>query len=320
MRDILARFRRIPNTYLNLALLIIALLLPLPLDNYLRAVLWQGGIYVLLGLSLNIVVGYAGLFQLGHAAFFAVGAYTVGILNLYLKVPILLGLPVAIVLAGGLGYLISRPILHLRGDYLAIVTIAFGEILRMLLVNNIGGITGGANGLSGIAQPSLFGFTFRTTLGHYYLVLGFVLLTIVAMRRLENSRLGRAWMYVREDETAAEAMGVDTVRVKAVAFLLGSAWAGLAGALYAGRISVISPDLGRFLESIIIFCIVVLGGAGSIPGIFVGTVGMVILPELFRFVKDWRDGFVGLAMVLMMIFRPMGLWPSRRIAMELGEE
>jgi branched-chain amino acid transport system permease protein len=235
-------------------------------------------------------------------------------------VPVLVGLPVAIVLAGLAGYLISRPILHLRGDYLAIVTIAFGEIVRMLLVNNVGGITGGSNGLSGIDQPTLFGFTFRTNLSHYYLVLFFVATMIVAVMRLQDSRLGRAWMYVREDQLAAEAMGVDTVHVKAVAFLLGSAGAGLAGALYASRISVISPDLSRFLESVIMFCIVVLGGVGSIPGVFVGTLGMVVLPELFRVVRDWRDLFVGLAMVLMMIFRPTGLWPSRRVAMEMEAE
>jgi branched-chain amino acid transport system permease protein len=311
------RFSRLPTRYWALPVLVVAILLPLPLDNYLRSVLWLTGIYALLGLSLNIIVGYAGLFQLGHAAFYAIGAYAVGILNIRYGVPILLGLPVAIVLAGLAGYLVSRPILHLRGDYLAIVTIAFGEIVRMLLVNNVGGITGGSNGLSGIAQPTIFGFRFHTLLQHYYLVLFFLVLTIIAMRRLENSRLGRAWMYVREDELAAEAMGIDTVRVKAIAFVLGSAWAGLAGVLYASRISVISPDLSRFLESVIMFCIVVLGGAGSIPGIFVGSAGMIMLPELFRFVKDWRDGFVGLAMVLMMIFRPTGLWPSRRAALDL---
>lgn len=318
--DLLVRLRRIPTSYGYAALLVIGILLPLPMDNYVRAVLWQAGIYVLLGLSLNLIVGYAGMFQLGHAAFYAVGAYTMAILNLYLHVPVFLGMIAATVVAGLFGFVITRPILHLRGDYLAIVTIAFGEIVRMLLINNIGGITGGANGLFGIDQPSLFGFRFHTTLSHYYLVLFFVTITIIAMRRLENSRLGRAWTYVREDEVAAEAMGVDTVRVKATAFLLGSAWAGLAGALYATRISVISPDLGRFLESVIMFCIVVLGGTGSIPGVFVGTAGMIILPELFRFVKDWRDGFVGLAMVLMMIFRPMGLWPSRRVAQEMRED
>jgi branched-chain amino acid transport system permease protein len=317
---LLAPLRRIPGWVWWLLLLVAAVLLPLAMSNYYRAVLWRAGIYVLLGLSLNIIVGYSGQFQLGHAAFYAIGAYTVGMLNIYLDVPIFLGMPVAILVAGAMGYLMSRPILHLRGDYLAIVTIAFGEIVRMVLVNNLFGLTGGANGLSGIDLPQLFGFTFRSVLSQYYLVLFFVAITIVAMLRLENSRLGRAWLYVREDQLAAEAMGINTVHVKATAFLLGSAWAGLAGALYAGRITVISPDLARFLESVIIFCIVVLGGTGSIPGVFVGTLGMIVLPEVFRPIKQWRDGFVGLAMVLMMIFRPAGLWPSRRVVQEMEAE
>ncbi len=312
--------RQVRSIYWWGLLLLVAILLPLPLNDYIRTVLWTVGIYLLLGLSLNIIVGYAGLFQLGHAAFYAIGAYAVALLNLRLHVPVLLGLPVAMLLAGAVGYAISRPILHLRGDYLAIVTIAFGEIVRMLLVNNVGGITGGANGLFGIDQPALFGFVFNTILRNYYLVVFCVILVIFAASRLENSRLGRAWMYVREDELAAEAMGIDTVHVKALAFLLGSAGAGLAGALYAANITVISPDLSAFLESVVMFCIVVLGGTGSIPGVFVGTLGMVLLPEILRPVKDWRDGFVGLAMVLMMIFRPTGLWPSRRVAMEIASE
>lgn len=318
--SLLTPLRRIPTSAWLIALLVISILLPLPLDNYQRAVLWQTGIFAIVGLSLNIIVGYAGMFQLGHAAFYALGAYTVAILNLKFGIPVFLGMIAAVVVAGVVGFALTRPILHLRGDYLAIVTIAFGEIVRMILVNNVGGITGGANGLFGIELPRIFGFTFRSVLSHYYLVLFFVVITVIAMRRLENSRLGRNWNYVREDEVAAEAMGVDVVRAKATAFLLGSGWAGLAGALYATRIGVISPDMSKFLESVIMFCIVVLGGTGSIPGIFVGTAGMIILPEVFRFVKDWRDGFVGLAMVLMMIFRPMGLWPSRRVAMEMGED
>ncbi len=313
----IAPLRRAKPLYWALAALAVAALLPLPLNDYLRSVLWLIGIYVLLGLGLNIIVGYAGLFQLGHAAFYAIGAYTAALLNLKLGVPVLWTIPIAIIVAGLAGFIVSRPILHLRGDYLAIVTIAFGEILRMLLVNNVGGVTGGANGLFGIDSFQIFGYSFDSVLSNYYLVLFFVVITIFAVNRLENSRLGRAWMYVREDEVAAEAMGIDTVHVKAVAFVLGSAWAGLAGVLYASRIGSISPDLGSFLESVIMFSIVVLGGVGSIPGVIVGAVGMIGLPELFRFVKDWRDGFVGLAMVLMMIFRPAGLLPSRRVVEEL---
>ena len=187
MHDLMARLQRIPYLYWSLAALAVALLCPLVLDNYLLAVLWQAGIYVLLALGLTIIVGYAGLFQLGQAAFYAIGAYTVAILNIYLDVPIILGLPVAILVSGVLGYLVSRPILHLRGDYLAIVTIAFGEIVRMLLVNNVFGITGGANGLSGIDNLSIFGFTFKTITQNYYLVLFFVVITIFGVRRLEDS-------------------------------------------------------------------------------------------------------------------------------------
>jgi branched-chain amino acid transport system permease protein len=317
MTNIMERARRVPSRYVSILALAVAILLPLPLNNYFQAVLWLVGIYLLLGLSLNIIVGYAGLFQLGHAAFYAIGGYTAAVLNLQFHVPIFLCLPVSIVVAGAAGFLISRPILHLRGDYLAIITIAFGEIVRLLLVNNPGQVTGGSNGLFGLSEPAIFGFTFRTPLQHYYLVLFFVVLTILAMQRLENSRLGRAWTYVREDEMAAEAMGVDTVQVKTIAFVLGSAWAGLAGVLYASRLGGISPDMGNFLTSVTIFCIVVLGGAGSLPGIFLGTLGMVVLPEAFRVVENWRDGLVGLAMVLMMIFRPAGLLPSRRIAAAL---
>ena len=222
--------------------------------------------------------------------------------------------------AGFFGYLLTRPILHLRGDYLCIVTIAFGEMVRLVLVNNLFGITGGANGLSGIDRPVLFGMVLGAPIYDYYLMLFFLVITIFAMQRLEHSRLGRAWMYVREDQVAAESMGIDTTRVKLLAFVIGSAWAGLMGSLYAGRITVISPDLGRFLESVIMFCIVVLGGTGSIPGAFVGTLGMVTLPELSRPLKAWRDAWLGLAMVVMMILRPEGLWPSRRIRLELESE
>jgi branched-chain amino acid transport system permease protein len=315
--ELRTRFESVNPLWWQIGLVVAAVVLPLPLGDYYRSVLWRTALYVILGLSLNIIVGYAGLFQLGHAAFYALGAYTAALLNLYLNVPLILTLPASVVVAALMGYLITRPILHLRGDYLCIVTIAFGEVVRLVLVNNLFGITGGANGLSGISRPTLFGFVMRAPIVHYYLVLFFLVVTIFAMRRLENSRLGRAWMYVREDEVAAEAMGIDTTRIKLLAFVLGSGWAGLAGWLYAGKLTVISPDLSKFLESVIMFSIVVLGGTGSIPGVFVGTLGMVTLPELFRPLKAWRDAWVGVAMVVMMVLRPEGLWPSRRVQMEI---
>jgi branched-chain amino acid transport system permease protein len=323
MESSLTRFRKafsLRPLWWQVGLVVLAVLLPLPMNDYYRSVLWRTGLYAMLGLSLNIILGYAGLFQLGHAAFYALGAYTSALLNLYLNVPLLLTFPVSVIVAALFGYLITRPILHLRGDYLCIVTIAFGEVVRLALVNNLFGITGGANGLSSIDRPALFGLVLRQPIYHYYLMLVFLIITIFAMRRLENSRLGRAWMYVREDEVAAEAMGIDTTRVKLLAFVLGSGWAGLAGALYAGKLTVISPDLSKLLESVIMFCIVVLGGTGSIPGVFVGTLGMVTLPELSRPLKAWRDAWLGFAMVTMMILRPEGLWPSRRVQMEIRGE
>jgi len=313
---IIATIRRRPLTW-QLALLAVALLLPLPLGDYYRTVAWRTGLYAMLGLSLNLIVGYAGLYQLGHAAFYAIGAYTAAILNLRLGVPLLFTLPASVGVAGVCGFLITRPILRLRGDYLMIVTIAFGEVVRLALVNNIFGITGGANGLSGIDRPRLGGFELRAPIYHYYLMLFFLVVTLVGMRRLQASRLGRAWMCVREDEKAAAAMGIDTTRVKLLAFVIGSAWAGLAGGLYAGKLTVVAPDLAKFMESVIMFCIVVLGGTGSLPGVFVGTLGMVTLPELFRPLRDWRDAWVGVAMVAMMIARPEGLWPSRKVQMEI---
>ncbi len=316
LAGIVAALRRRPLAW-QLGLLALAILLPLPLGDYYRTVAWRTGLYAILGLSLTVIVGYAGLYQLGHAAFYAIGAYTSAILNLRLGIPLLLTLPASVCVAGLCGYVITRPILRLRGDYLMIVTIAFGEVVRLALVNNILGLTGGANGLSGIARPRLGDFELRTPIHHYYLMLVFLVLTLAGLRRLQNSRLGRAWMCVREDEEAAEAMGIDTTRVKLLAFVIGSAWAGLAGGLYAGKLTVVAPDIAKFMESVVMFCIVVLGGTGSLPGVFVGTLGMVTLPELFRPLRAWRDAWVGVAMVAMMIARPEGLWPSRKVQMEI---
>jgi branched-chain amino acid transport system permease protein len=320
MTALVTRLQKVNPLWWQAGLTALAILLPLPISDYYRSVLWRTGLYAMLGLSLHIIVGYAGLFQLGHAAFYGLGAYTCALLNLHLGVPILLLFPISILVAALFGYLITRPILHLRGDYLCIVTIAFGEVVRLALVNNIFGITGGANGLSGIARPILFGLVLRQPIYHYYLVLFFLMITIFAVQRLENSRLGRAWMYVREDEVAAEAMGIDTTQAKLLAFVLGSGWAGLAGALYAAKITVISPDQAKFMESVILFCIVVLGGTGSIPGVFVGTLGMVTLPEISRPLKAWRDAWLGAAMVVMMVARPEGLWPGRRVRLEIRGE
>lgn len=278
------------------------------------------GLYIMLGLSLNIIVGYAGMFNLGHAAFYAVGAYSTGILSTILHIPTLILLPVSGLLAAAFAYLMARPILHLRGDYLAIVTIGFGEIVRIALYNDPGGLTGGPNGILGIARPSLGFFTFRHPMDYYYLILAFVAFTVYAMKRLEDSRIGRAWNYIREDEVAAEAMGIDTTGYKLLAFVLGAAWAGVAGNLYAGKMTVIAPESFSFWESVLMFSIIVLGGPGSIQGVIVGALAMVVLPEVFREFAQARMLVFGAAMVLMMIFRPEGLLPSQRLRRELASK
>ena len=319
MKSLRDRDITVKPIWIYLALAVVSLLIPALMDKYWQSVAVLAGIYIILGLSLNVIVGYAGMFQLGHAAFYGIGAYTAAILNIHFGIPILWLIPVSAVMAGLFAFVLTRPIIHLRGDYLCIVTIAFGEIVRIALKNDIFGITGGPNGLSGISRPEILGFTIKTPLQYYYLIWIFVVLSIFVIQRLENSRLGRAWNYVREDELAAEAMGVDTVKVKVAAFVIGSAWAGIAGLLYASRYRVIAPENFSFLESVIMFCIVVLGGTGSITGVFVGTFGMVVLPEIFRPLKDWRDAWLGVAMVVMMILRPAGLWPSRRLKLEIED-
>jgi branched-chain amino acid transport system permease protein len=316
MRPSTLQKRALSPVWVYVLLAAASMVVPFFIDDYWRSVAVLAGIYIILGLSLNIIVGYAGLFQLGHAAFYGIGAYTAAILNIHFGIPILLLLPLSALAAGLVAFVLTKPIMHLRGDYLAIVTIGFGEIFRIAMKNDIFGITGGPNGLSGISRPQIFGLQIKTPLQYYFLIWVFVVLCIFTVRRLENSRLGRAWNYVREDDLAAEAMGVDTVNVKVAAFVIGSAWAGVAGLLYASRYRVIAPENFTFLESVIMFCIVVLGGTGSIPGVFVGTLGMIVLPEVFRPLRDWRDGWLGAAMVLMMILRPTGLWPSRRQRLE----
>ena len=343
MKESLARARGFIAGRSQLVMLVFVLLFPLIVrNNRWIQVANFFFIYALLGLSLNIILGYAGLFQLGHAAFYAVGAYTTAILNTRYNIPILLLLPLSGLVATVFAILISRPILHLRGDYLCLVTIGFGEIVRIALRNDASSlvflaklpglraladklahltITGGPNGIMGIGRPQLLGFTFRQQSHYYYLFLAFVIFTIFAMRRLENSRIGRAWTYVREDELAAEAMGIDTVHVKLLAFAIGAAWAGVAGGLYASWVTVIAPETFSFWESCVMFCIVVLGGTGSIPGVLVGTFGMIVLPELLREVllnvQQWRMLIFGAAMIVMMIVRPEGFWPSQRFRREL---
>ncbi len=283
---------------------------PLVLNPYWTDVLNIVGLYALLGLSLNLIVGHAGLFNLGHAAFYAVGAYTAAILNTVFHIPILWLIPVSGFAAGLFALVIARPIIHLRGDYLCIVTIGVGEIVRIALVNDIFGITGGANGIFGISRPHLFGFVLRSPAHFYYYIWVFVFVTIFLFIRLENSRVGRALNYLREDEVAAESCGINIAHYKLVSFVIGAFWAGMVGNIFASKMTIISPESFSFWESVIMFTLVILGGAGSIEGVLLGAFLIIGLPEIFRGLADARMLFFGAAMIVMMIFRPEGLIPA----------
>ncbi|HAS51608.1 MAG TPA: branched-chain amino acid ABC transporter permease, partial [Gammaproteobacteria bacterium] len=232
-----------------MALMVIVLAIaPLFLNAYHVDVLNSIGLYALLALGLNLILGEAGLFNMGHAAFYAMGAYTAAILNTRYQIPILWTLPLSGLVAGLFALAVARPVVHLRGDYLLIVTIGVGEIVRIALVNDVFGITGGANGIFGISRPTVFGFVIRQPQHFYYLIWGFVALTIFLFYRLKQSRFGRALNYLREDEVAAEGSGVNTAYYKLAVFGLGAAWAGMAGTLFAAKMTIISPESFSFWE------------------------------------------------------------------------
>lgn len=285
--------------------------LPYFLDPYWVDVLNSVGLYAILGISLNLIVGHTGLFNLGHAAFYAIGAYTAAIINTKYHVPILSIIPLSGFTAGLFAFLVMRPIIHLRGDYLCIVTIGIGEIVRIALVNNVFGITGGANGIFGIARPELLGYVIKTPHQFFYLIWGFLLITVIVFKRLEHSRVGRAFNCVRDDEIAAQGCGINVALYKLTAFVIGASWAGMTGNIFAAKMTIISPESFSFWESVIMFTIVILGGAGSIEGTIVGAFLIIGLPEIFRNLSTARMLVFGLAMVVMMILRPRGLIPPK---------
>jgi len=287
-------------------------------------------IYICLGLGLNIVVGLAGMLDLGYIAFYGVGAYSYALLNLHYGISFWVCLPIAAVLAMIAGCIIGYPTLRMRGDYLAIVTLGFGEIVRILL-NNWMELTNGPNGLLGVKAPSLLwpgfegGFSFEMLYLKklhylYYIALALAIITIVSVRHLNYSRIGRAWESIREDETAAELMGVNTFLLKLLAYAMGALFAGLAGAFFCARMRFVSPESFTFLESAMVLSMVVLGGMGSIPGIILGAAALIVLPEVFREFETYRMLAFGMAMVVMMLFRPAGLIPAKRMGARSEEK
>ena len=296
-------------------------------------------IYVMLGLGLNIVVGFAGLLDLGFVGFYAVGAYTYGLLFHWLGWSFWEALPLAGAFAALFGFVLGFPVLRLRGDYLAIVTLGFGEIIRLLLVN-LTSFTGGPDGISGIPKPTLFGLemtrtasvegsqTFHELLGlefnslHlviflYLMALMLAVFTLWVSSRLIRMPIGRAWEALREDEIACRSLGLNPMVIKLSAFTLGAMFAGLGGAFFAARQGIVSPESFSFIESALILAIVVLGGMGSQVGVIVAAILITVLPELAREFSEYRMLIFGLVMILMMVWRPQGLLPMKRHHVEV---
>ncbi len=294
---------------LLIAILAAMLIMPLVSSIYQTNIMTSAMVYVILALGLNIIVGLAGQLVLGYAAFYAVGAYTYGLLYFYFGLTFWVCLPLGGLAAIIAGFLLGLPVLGLRGDYLAIVTLGFGEIVRLLLLSQ-GDLTGGPRGISGIPRPSFFGMKMsldQVTNYTYYLVLIGVLLTILVISRLKNSRIGLALQALREDEIACEAMGINTTKVKLTAFMLCSCWAGFAGVIFAAKTTYINPASFTFMDSAMILSMVVLGGMGSISGVVLAAMLLILAPEYLRAFSEYRMLLFGAVMVLMMIFRPQGI-------------
>lgn len=288
---------------------VILLCLPMITSMYFMEVMTTVWFHVIVCLGLNIIVGFAGLLSLGYAAFFAVGAYTTGIMILRFGISFWLTLPVSVFMAIIAGLAIGGPTLKLRSDYLAIVTLGFGEIIR-LAARNLE-ITGRATGLVGIDRPTLFGMALYKINHFYYAFLIVAILAVFVSYRLQDSRLGRAWKCIREDEDAAEAMGINVVAVRLYAFVIGSVFGAIAGSFMAVKMTAISPESFLFTQSVMILLAVVLGGMGKIPGVMLGAFAVVVFPEVFRGIGQYRMLIFGALLLVLMIYRPQGLWPER---------
>jgi branched-chain amino acid transport system permease protein len=308
------------------ALVAFALLYPTTLPPFWQTVLVdQMSIFALLAVGLNVVVGFAGLLDLGYIAFFAIGAYTTAYWTGKLPVhpPVTLNpffvMPVAVLTAMLAGVILGAPTLRLRGDYLAIVTLGFGEIVRITAVNS-DPITNGPQGSFGIPHFSAFGYHWTLdSLPYYYLILVVIVVIVFFFRRLDNSRVGRAWAAIREDEVAAAATGISTLRFKLLAFAIGASTSGFAGVIYASKVGFVSPDNFPLLLSILVLTMVIFGGMGNIYGVILGAAVLGWLPNLLRDYVPAPDRFIyfGALLIVMMIFRPQGLLPSRRRAREI---
>ena len=312
----MALFSKNPRT-LFLAVLVLAVILPWipfgPSGNYLLRVLTTAVLYMILALGLNIVPGFTGLLDLGYVGFYGIGAYTSGLLAIHYDLSLWVILPIAAANGALWGVLLGAPTLRLTGDYFAIVTFGFSELVVLFLRNELW-LTRGPMGLPGIPPPSIFGYTLTQGWQYFYLVLFLLLVVLAVVVRLENSRLGRAWFAIREDEIAAQSCGINLIRYKVMAFAASAAIGAMGGAFYAKWFRFIHPDMFKFWESILILCLIVFGGMGSIAGTMLGALILIPLSELLRAVLpqgmfNARYLIYGLLLVVMMRLRPAGLIP-----------
>jgi branched-chain amino acid transport system permease protein len=292
----------------------LALIFPFVFSHYQVNIMTTALIYVMLGLGLNIEVGLAGLLDLGYVAFYAVGAYSYALLNYHFGLGFWAALPAGAILAAFAGILVGFPVLRLRGDYLAIVTLAFAEIIRLVL-ENWNTFSFGPSGISNIPRPGFFGIKLtpeQSAIYMYFLLILMCIFTIFVIHRLQHSRIGRAWIALREDELACQAMGIDKTKAKLAAFALGATWAGMAGVLFAAKTTFINPASFTFLESAMILSIVVLGGMGSVVGVVIAALALILIPEYLRVFSNYRMLLFGAALIIMMVFRPQGILADRR--------
>ncbi len=324
--DRLARFALVRQGYGNAArgflFVLLLVLFPVVAGSYIGQVMLLVGLYTLMGMGLNLEVGLAGLLDLGFVAFFAVGAYATALLTAdsshalasYTALPSLsywIAMPVAVACSVIVGVLFGIPVLGIRGDYLAVATMGLGEIVRVIVQSDMAApLLGGAQGILQIPKPRIDGFELADPVQLFYLTLAASAVAAYFAWRLENSRLGRAWMAIRDDEDVAQALGINLVKVKLLAYGLGAGFAGLAGSIFAVMLTSVYPSSFQLLVSINVLALIIVGGMGSLPGVMVGAVALVGLPELLREFGEFRFLFYGAALVLMMRFKPEGLWPS----------
>jgi branched-chain amino acid transport system permease protein len=306
------------------AAIILMLFLPQILGIYFSEILDNVGIYILMGLGLNIVIGFAGLLDLGYVAFFAIGAYVVGVLTSpemgTTQLTFWQALPFALIASVTAGIILGLPVLKMRGDYLAIVTLGFGEIIRLLSLSDwLRPYLGGTQGIQRIARPFIGSLEIKTQGQLYYLIVAAIIIAGFIAYRLKDSHMGRSWMALREDEDVAQAMGINLVATKLSAFATGAFFAGLAGAIFAAKLSSAYPQSFNLYVSINVLCLIIVGGMGSIPGVFVGALVLMGSPELLREFAEYRYLVYGAILVVMMLVRPEGLWPEARRKLELHE-